>query len=103
MSFFTVPTLTFGVLYCFFVIAHDRRRTLHLNAMQHSDWRIDFASSCAKPSLRLRSQIPDPGSGLELCHRHASRVGMTTSLNIMRSDYQADSNPAVRDRKTSRH
>jgi putative transposase len=31
MDFFTVPTLTFGVLYCFFVIAHDRRRILHLN------------------------------------------------------------------------
>jgi hypothetical protein len=26
MDFFTVPTLTFGVLYCLFVIAHDRRR-----------------------------------------------------------------------------
>jgi hypothetical protein len=31
MDFFTVPTLTFGVLYCFFVIAHDRRRILHFN------------------------------------------------------------------------
>ena len=31
MDFFTVPTLTFGVLYCFFVIAHDRRRILHWN------------------------------------------------------------------------
>jgi putative transposase len=29
MDFFTVPTLTFGMLYCFFVIAHDRRRILH--------------------------------------------------------------------------
>ena len=28
MDFFTVPTLTFGALYCFFVIAHDRRRIL---------------------------------------------------------------------------
>jgi hypothetical protein len=27
MDFFTVPTLTFGVLYCFFVIGHDRRKT----------------------------------------------------------------------------
>src|SRR5664280_3063278 len=26
MDFFTVPTLTFGILYCFFVIGHDRRR-----------------------------------------------------------------------------
>ena len=25
MDFFTVPTLTFRVLYCFFVIGHDRR------------------------------------------------------------------------------
>jgi hypothetical protein len=25
MDFFTVPMLTFGVFYCFFVIAHDRR------------------------------------------------------------------------------
>src|SRR5207302_3546494 len=26
MDFFTVPTISFGVLYCFFVIRHDRRR-----------------------------------------------------------------------------
>jgi putative transposase len=36
MDFFTVPTLTFSVLYCFFVIAHDRRRILHFNVTQHS-------------------------------------------------------------------
>jgi hypothetical protein len=40
MDFFTVPTATFGVLYCFFVIAHDRRRILHFNVTKHptSDW-----------------------------------------------------------------
>jgi transposase InsO family protein len=42
MDFCTVPTLTFGVLYCFFVIAHDRRRTLHCNVTRHptSAWVI---------------------------------------------------------------
>lgn len=35
MDFFTVPTFTFGVLYCFFVIAHDRRRILHCNVTRH--------------------------------------------------------------------
>jgi transposase InsO family protein len=35
MDFFTVPTLTFGVLYCFFIIAQDRRRILHCNATKH--------------------------------------------------------------------
>ena len=28
MDFFTVPTLTFGVLYCFFIIGHERRKIL---------------------------------------------------------------------------
>jgi transposase InsO family protein len=42
MDFFTVPTLSFGVLYCFFVIAHDRRRILQLNVTKHptSAWVI---------------------------------------------------------------
>ena len=35
MDFFTVPTLTFNVLYCFFVISHDRRRILQFNVTQH--------------------------------------------------------------------
>jgi transposase InsO family protein len=42
MDFFTVPTITFGMLYCFFVIAHDRRRILHFNVTRHptSAWVI---------------------------------------------------------------
>jgi transposase InsO family protein len=42
MDFFTVPTLAFGVLYCFFVIAHDRRRILHCNVTKHptSAWVV---------------------------------------------------------------
>jgi transposase InsO family protein len=35
MDFFTVPKLTFGVLYCFFVIGHDRRCILHCNVTRH--------------------------------------------------------------------
>lgn len=35
MDFFTVPTISFGLLYCFFVIAHDRRRILHFNVTTH--------------------------------------------------------------------
>jgi transposase InsO family protein len=42
MDFFTVPTLTFGVLYCFYVIAHDRRRILHCSVTKHptSAWVV---------------------------------------------------------------
>ena len=40
MDFFTVPTATFRLLYCFFVIAHDRRKILHFNVTAHptADW-----------------------------------------------------------------
>src|ERR1700680_5251987 len=42
MDFFTVPTITFGVLCCFFVISHDRRRILHFNVTNHptSLWTV---------------------------------------------------------------
>lgn len=36
MDFFTVPTITFRVLYCFFIIGHGRRRILHFNVTCHS-------------------------------------------------------------------
>jgi hypothetical protein len=40
IDFFTVPTLTLGVLHCFFIIAHDRRRIVHFDVTRHptSEW-----------------------------------------------------------------
>jgi hypothetical protein len=42
LDFFTVPTLTFKLLYGFFVIEHGRRRILHFNVTQHptAEWVI---------------------------------------------------------------
>jgi hypothetical protein len=42
MDFFTVPTITFGVLYCLFVISHERRKILHFNITRHpiSTWIV---------------------------------------------------------------
>jgi putative transposase len=42
MDFFALPTITFSVLYGFFIISHDRRRILHFNVTQHptSTWII---------------------------------------------------------------
>jgi hypothetical protein len=41
-DFFTVPTLTFQLLYCFFVIEHGRRRILHCNVTRHpsAEWVV---------------------------------------------------------------
>jgi hypothetical protein len=53
MDFFTVPTLTFRVLRCFFVIEHGRRKILHFNVTEHptGPWiaqqlREAFPGSC---------------------------------------------------------
>jgi hypothetical protein len=35
MDFFAVPTITFGMIYCFFVISHGRRHILHCNVTKH--------------------------------------------------------------------
>src|SRR6267143_1799808 len=42
MDFFTVPTIRFDLLYCFFVITHGRRRVLHFNVTKHprSSWIV---------------------------------------------------------------
>jgi transposase InsO family protein len=42
MDFFTVPTIGFNLLYCFFVIGHDRRCILHFNVTRHptSHWIV---------------------------------------------------------------
>lgn len=41
-DFFTVPTLTFRILYGFFVIEHSRRKILHFHATAHptSEWIV---------------------------------------------------------------
>ena len=40
VDFFTVPTITFQVLYVFLVLAHDRRRIVHFNVTAHptAEW-----------------------------------------------------------------
>jgi transposase InsO family protein len=58
MDFFTVPTLTFGVLYCFFIIVHDRRRILHHNATPNPNalWvalQLHQAWECGEPPQRF--------------------------------------------------
>jgi transposase InsO family protein len=61
---FTVPTLSFGVLYCFFVISHDRRRILHCNVTQHpnSAWTIQQLREAFLYDSAPRYLIFDRGS-----------------------------------------
>jgi transposase InsO family protein len=60
MDFFTVPTVTFGVLYCFFVIEHGRRRILHFNVTRHptSVW-ICWTTSSPSTSITSDGCCPE--------------------------------------------
>ena len=52
-DFFTVPTVTFQLLYCFFVIEHGGRKILHFNVTRHptADWIVQ----------QLREAFPEAG------------------------------------------
>jgi hypothetical protein len=41
-DFFTVPTASFRILYCFFIIEHERRKILHFNVTRHpsAEWVV---------------------------------------------------------------
>ena len=61
MDFFTVPTITFRVLYCFFVIEHGRRRILHFNVTEHptSAWIVQQLRDAFPESSPYRYAILD--------------------------------------------
>jgi putative transposase len=52
-DFFTVPTVTFQLLYCFFVVGHARRKILHFHITRHPDaeWVVQ----------QLRETLPEAG------------------------------------------
>ena len=64
MDFFTVPTLTFRVLYCFFIIEHGRRRILHFNVTEHptSAWIVQQLRDAFPESCPYRYAILDRDS-----------------------------------------
>jgi hypothetical protein len=67
-DFFTVPTVTFQLLYCFFVIEHGRRKMLHFNVTAHptSDWVLQ----------QLREAFPDAGAARYVVFDHDSKFNL---------------------------
>src|ERR1700740_370828 len=74
MDFFTVPTVTFSLLYCFFVIGHDRRRILHINVTRQptSAWIIQ----------QLREAFPDQAGQRFLIFDRDSKYGLETPIAV---------------------
>ena len=76
LDFFTVPTTTFRVLYCLFVIEHGRRRILHFNVTRHpsAEWVVQQLQSL------FRKRFP-----IVMLSWIAIRSSMPTSLPSKRS------------------
>src|SRR5437016_5243376 len=55
-------TLTFGVLYCFFVIGHDRRKILHLNVTRNPS-ALSLIQQLRKAWVSHRATEPRPREG----------------------------------------
>lgn len=74
MDFFTVLTLTFNLLYCFFVISHDRRRILHLNVTRHptSSWIVQL----------LREAFPYQAAPKFILFDHDQKYGVEVSAAV---------------------
>jgi putative transposase len=74
MDFLTVPTVTFGVLYCFFIISHDRRRILHCNVTRHptSLWIVQ----------QLREAFPYQSAPKFLIFDHDAKYGLEVPAAI---------------------
>jgi len=63
-DFFTVPTVTFKLLYCFFVIEHGRRKILHFNVTRHptAEWVVQQLREAFSEAAPYRYVILDRDS-----------------------------------------
>jgi len=91
-DFFVVPTVTFRLLYCFVVLAHERRRLVHLNVTFHpsAEWTAQqiveaFPADGGEPKYLLRDR--DSIYGGEF-HRRVQRMGIEQVITARRSPWQ---------------
>ena len=61
IDFFTVPSVTFGVLYVFFVLSLERRRVIHVNVTEHptAEWAAQQIVEALGPDAAFARLIRD--------------------------------------------
>jgi hypothetical protein len=96
IDFFAVPTLTCRISFVFVVLAHDRRRILHVNVTQHptSAWtrqqlrhlpqQDERAVSPPRPRHDLRHSVRACGRGIRSHDPHRTPLALAESLRRTR-------------------
>jgi transposase InsO family protein len=91
-DFFVVPTATFRLLYCFLILAHERRRIVHFNVTPHpsAEWTAQqiieaFPADGTEPTflLRDRDSIYSPAFRARI-----RRIGIREIVTARRSPWQ---------------
>jgi transposase InsO family protein len=91
IDFFTVPTVTFGVLYAFFVLSLERRRVIHVNVTEHptAEWAAQQIVEAVGPDEGLALLIRDRdkifGAAFD---RRVDNLGLTQLRIAPRSPWQ---------------
>lgn len=88
MDFFTMPTISLRLLYCFFVINHDRRIIAHFNVTQHpsSAWVIQQLREAFPLQIGTRFLVSDRDSKFSL--EVAAAVG-SLSITPVRTSFES--------------
>jgi putative transposase len=90
-DFFTVPTVTFQLLYCFFVIEHGRRKILHCNVTRHAtaDWVIQQLRETFPQAEPYRYVILDRDTKFDQeVIRFLKATGLTPKRTSIQSPWQ---------------
>ncbi len=92
IDFFTVPTVTFRILYVFLVLRHERREIVHFNVTAHptAQWtaqqRVEAFPFDTAPRYLLRDRDAIYG---ERFRRRSHSLGITEVLIAPRAPWQS--------------
>jgi len=91
VDFFTVPTATFRILFCFIVLRHDRRMVVHFNVTAHPTARwtaqqiVEAFPYDAAPRFLLRDRDSIYGANFRRC---VKSMGIEEVVTAPRSPWQ---------------
>jgi putative transposase len=91
VDLFTVPTVTFRVLFCLVVLRHDRRRVLHFNVTEHptSHWAAQQMVEAFPEEVSARYLLRDRDRIFgEYFQQRVRGLGLKEVLSAPRSPWQ---------------
>jgi putative transposase len=91
VDLFTVPTVTFRVLFCLVVLRHDRRRVLHFNVTEHptSHWAAQQLVEAFPDEVSVRYLLRDRDRVFgDYFQQRVRGLGLKEVLSAPRSPWQ---------------